>query len=240
MAGICIVFPVEFEGSAPDSHLTNIFLGPIEEADFTRTSVQRVVDRLRKEWLTAYPDGHSVTMTEYDHFGPQKDVLVFLPQYHPFNYFRELAEEDLEPLGVESASEFEYRAHITAPANWDLKAQGVPTSARIGAPVLWWGKDRPANTVTGEKVINVKSEHTVETHHFSRHIKLEKGPKMVTRKNIRGVQTQFRAKELVINWRHGEEPTHVIVYGKTGGVPNVACRRIYKMAKAPRWIKDLL
>lgn len=240
MAGVCIVFPVEFDGSVPDSHVTNIWLGEIEDAGFNRKDIEKVVEKLRTEWYENYPTGLSVVSSQYDHFGRDEDILVFLPSFHPFNYFREMVEFELRALGVVSASEFDYRAHVTAPRDWDLKAQGIPALIKVGAPVLWWGKDRPANNVTGAKVVNVKSEHLVETHHFSRHIKLLKGPMMVTKKNIMGVRTPFRAKELRINWRNGDEPKEVIVYGKTRGFPKTSARRHYKLAKAPQWIKDLL
>lgn len=231
MAGVCIVFPVEFDGSTPDSHVTNVFVGPIEEVDYTRKDMERVVAKLRQEFLGDYPNGMTLMIADTAMFGRENDTLVFLPGYHPFNYLRDYAVGLLNELGVEYDKTFEYQAHITAPADWP--AGRIPSTVKVKPPVLWWGNDRPY-----KKSTKVKSDRVNETHHFSRHIKLKNGPVVTSVKNVLGKRTKFKAGSLRISWRNGSEPTHVIVYGKNK--KDVNCRRRYRMDRAPQWIKDVL
>lgn len=238
---IAVVLPVEFEGSAPGTHLTLMFLGRVEDAQYTKASLQKMVDRLRIYLSERQDNPTRVEVSGIEYFGREKNIPVMIPiNSRPFQSLQAWLETYLaQAIGVEYKSDFpEYRPHVTMPRNWD----GVwhPTHFNVGMPILWWGNDRGSNTLTGKKIVSIKKEHTVETHHHSRHIKLAKGPMMVTKKNVMGNRTRFRAKNIVITWREGKEPKELIIHGKTRGLPSISARRHYKIAKAPQWVKDLL
>lgn len=143
---IAIVMPARFRDSNPMSHCTVMYLGEIGEVDFTKSQIERVVDRLRSRPAFSRHDHFDVWNRGYSLFGQDKDKFVALmPQDENILDIREHAEHWLGLHGITSPSQFDYRPHVTLGNVEDVVSMYLPNSQRftLSKPTLWWGNDRP-------------------------------------------------------------------------------------------------
>lgn len=143
---ICIAYPYVFPQDTDlpidysiEAHCTLIYLGEIQEANFTKEDLRHVLDSWTFEGLGI------VDVSGLALFGPNKDVLVMtLDSSVLMDYFEEIA-HDLSLRGIENKSSFpDYNPHITLNEAYHGPTVGftLPTTVGLGAPEVWWGDER--------------------------------------------------------------------------------------------------
>ena len=145
---IAIVMPAEHRDSNPGSHCTVMYLGEIGDVDFTKSQVELVVEKLRKRWGQLFiSNGIHVWNRGYSCFGQERDKLVaILPaDDERIGDIHDHAEYYLGHRGIKSASNFDYRPHVTLGVAKDINTMYLPNSQlfTLYKPVLWWGDERP-------------------------------------------------------------------------------------------------
>lgn len=92
----------------------------------------------------------------------------------------------------------------------------------------------------------IKSDRTIETHHYTRRIELAEPRTIKSKKGTQGQpkpkKYKYKIKYLVITWRHGEVPHTVIAYGKGKKAfgRKVEFRKSYDWTNLPAWIEEIL
>jgi len=145
---IAIVMPAQFRESNPGSHCTVMYLGEIGDVDFTKAQIERVVDRLRDRWdKLFFSNGFHVWNRGYSCFGQERDKLVAIMPADDDRILdiRDHAEHWLGLQDITSASNFDYRPHVTLGVAKDINTMYLPNSQlfTLFKPVLWWGEERP-------------------------------------------------------------------------------------------------
>jgi len=136
---IAIVYPVSWPSpteDVPNPHSTLIFLGPVEDATFTKDDLKAVLKVFIWEPFDAALG--EVKMFTDDDGNDTIPVVTLLGEQLYVN--RQTLEEELGKHGIKDASEHEYSPHITVDP---VSMQSVPLmSVRLGKPQIWWGTDR--------------------------------------------------------------------------------------------------
>ncbi len=131
---IAIVYPVSWPSptrKVPDPHSTIIFLGNVEDAEFTKDDVLDVVESFI--WTP-----FDVAIGEVKMFGENNDVPVVTLLSDTLYQNRQALEEELNANGIYDASEFSYSPHITVDPQ---SMSAMPFhSVRLGKPEIWWGR----------------------------------------------------------------------------------------------------
>lgn len=229
--GVAIVFPATFPGSNAMSHCTLAFLGNLGHVDVTKRQLERHVEKLRADWdemgVTEYP------VESLEMFGFEQNVPVLVLDAPEVQDMRDALDLRLDDEGVDVSRAWPYRPHITR-----TESPAIPLTVKLHPPVLWWGDDRPK--IIKEIPDIVKSHKVIETHHYMRRIKLNPGKVVKTRRNALGNRIAFRASSMTVTWRQGKAARDVVVYGHAVGAYKLACKRAYRIDKAPAWVKEVL
>lgn len=136
---VCIVYPVEWPKTfrpplLAELHSTIIFLGDADDEldGITKQDLLTVLSDLNAchyQWV----DTDTVK-----HFGANYDIPVVTLRPTTFMLqMREAVEENLAQIGVHSASEFPYHAHVTIDEN-----TAVPGRLLLGPAQLWYRDER--------------------------------------------------------------------------------------------------
>lgn len=123
-----------------DLHSTVIFLGKVEDANFTVGDVLSAFD----SFIFKAPG--KVNTVSIDLFGPNNDIPVYKIEsppsvYNELAYTRRVMDLLLHSVCIASSSDYSYNPHVTV--NEFLEDWPEFT---LGVPVLWWGdKEYPLN-----------------------------------------------------------------------------------------------
>ena len=131
--GICVVWPAYFEGSTDtEAHVTALFLGNTETAEFTK---EQVLDAIAP--LTRYGSPGTFTTKGTAMFGKNNDVPVILLQDGGLNIWVEEMDQRLMDAGIARSTMFPFNPHVTVP-----EGNVIPLYVKLAAPTLWWGDER--------------------------------------------------------------------------------------------------
>ena len=129
---IGIMYTSTWPEDMPDAHCTLLYLGTVDDADFTKEDVQDAVDSVEFA-----PLGDINTMdTEY--FGPDKDIPVVRLDRN-YNLVRNRYHVLLELMkrGITTKSEYvHFKPHITVNS---FDGLDIPDTVFLeDKPVVWW------------------------------------------------------------------------------------------------------
>lgn len=131
--GICVVWPAYFEGSTdPEAHVTALFLGNMDTAEFTKGQVLKAIDRICRfgSWGEFTTKGTAL-------FGREKNIPVILLQDGGLSIAVKSLTKDLQDVGIEPSTMFPFNPHVTIP-----EGSVIPMKVHLAAPTLWWGNER--------------------------------------------------------------------------------------------------
>lgn len=131
---IAIVYPAHWGYTDVQfPHSTILYLGEIPDVDFGKDILVDTLDSLKLElFMWAEVIGK-------ERFGAEQDVPVLLIEHSKLQPTYELVSSALYDKGISSASEFDYRPHVTV---GDGAWENPPTNIMLSPPVVWWGDDR--------------------------------------------------------------------------------------------------
>lgn len=131
--GICVVWPAYFDGSTdPEAHVTALFLGNTETAEFSR---EQVLDAIQP--VLNWGSWGEFQTRGTDMFGKEKDKTVILLQDGGLhNAVKEMTKR-LTRNGIMPSTAFPFNPHVTVP-----ESSVIPLTVHLAAPVLWWGDER--------------------------------------------------------------------------------------------------
>lgn len=140
-SSIAVVWPSSLPVSDPEAHCTMLFLGRTDEVSFTKEEVLGVLeDYCFQAPGDCYVKGSAM-------YGPNGEVHV-AELHDPKGVLAEQRghlEDGLESYGIVSASQYGFSPHVTI--NHEVLGASTelfPAVVTLGAPVLWWGDERPA------------------------------------------------------------------------------------------------
>jgi hypothetical protein len=135
---IAVVWPSSVPVSDPEAHCTMIFLGRTDEVSFHKEDVLGVLDA----WSFQAPGDFYIRSSAI--YGAQKNILV--AELHDakgvLREQRHWLEKALDDdYGINSPSQFGFSPHVAISPK--AVNEAFAPKVTLGAPVLWWGSDRP-------------------------------------------------------------------------------------------------
>lgn len=134
---IGVMYPADF--NVPDAHCTVIYLGEMQDAEFTKEDLVLAMKRL------ALKAPGEVKVLGYDLFGKENDILVIRLDDSLLKENFDKVQRTLAKIGAENKSSFpDYNPHVTVKEHFKGDIRGMvdpPEIITLGAPEIWWGDE---------------------------------------------------------------------------------------------------